>query len=50
MVQAVFLTSVLGGVASLIAAIGVARFIWRMDVAPFGRHTNAIKVLARPSS
>ena len=50
MVQALFLVSVLGGAASLVAAIGVARANWREDVAPFGRQTSARRVLARPES
>ena len=49
MAQAIFLTSVLGAVVSLVAAIGVARLHWRTDVAPFGRDTNTVKVLARPA-
>jgi hypothetical protein len=47
--QAIFLTSALGGVVSIVAAIGVARLYWRTDIAPFGRHTNSIKVLSRPA-
>jgi hypothetical protein len=50
MIQALFLTSVLGGVVSLVAAIAVARMNWRPDVAPFGRHTNSHRVVARPAS
>jgi hypothetical protein len=50
MVQVLFLVSLLGGVAILVGAIGMARLRWRNDVAPFGRHTNAFKVLARPES
>ena len=50
MAQPLFLTSVVAGVLVLVAAISVARLHWRTDVAPFGRHTNAIKVLARPAS
>ena len=49
MAQVLFLTSVGAGVLTLVAAISVARLHWRTDVAPFGRHTNAIKVLARPA-
>ncbi len=50
MAQALFLTSVLAGAVSLVAAIGVARLHWRPDLAPFSRHTNALNVLARPAS
>lgn len=50
MVQALFLMSLFGGVASLVAAILVARLHWRSDVTPFGRRTNAFKVLASPAS
>ena len=50
MVQAVFLVSVLAGVASLVAAISVTRFHWRSDIAPYSRQTSAFKVLARPQS
>jgi len=50
MVQVLFLASVLGGVTSLVGAIGVARLRWRSNVAPFGRQTNAFKVLALPGS
>ena len=49
-VQAIFLTSLFGGVVSLVAAVGVARLNWRRDVAPFGRRTDSVKVLARPAS
>jgi len=50
MVQAIFLTTVLGGTACLVAAITVARFNWRSDVPPFIQVSSAFKVLARPSS
>lgn len=50
MVQVLFLASLLGGVAVLIGAIGMARLHWRKDATPFGHHTNAFKVLARPES
>jgi len=50
MAEAIFLVGLLGGIASLVAAIGVARQNWRRDVAPFSRHTSSFKVLARPGS
>jgi len=49
MIQVLFLGSVLGGVTSLVGAIGVARLRWRSDVTPFGRQTNSFKVLALPA-
>jgi hypothetical protein len=49
-VQTVFLVSVLGGVVSLVAAVGIARTHWRTDVARFSSETNALNVLLRPAS
>jgi len=50
MAQAVFLIGLLGGIASLVAAIGVARQNWRRDIAPFSRQTSSFKILADPGS
>jgi hypothetical protein len=50
MVHTLFIASVLGATACLVAAIVVARLHWRHDIAPFGRDTNALRVLLRPAS
>lgn len=47
--QALFLVSVLAGTAPLIAAIGIARWHWRVDSVPY-RETYAFSVLRRPAS
>jgi hypothetical protein len=50
MAQAVFLIGLLGGIASLVAAVGVARQNWRRDIAPFSRQTSSFKILTDPGS
>jgi hypothetical protein len=50
MAQAIFLIGLLSGIASLVAAIGVARQNWRRDIAPFSRQTSSFKILADPGS
>lgn len=37
------------GILALVAAIGVARWNWRSDLAPYSRRTNPFDVLRRPS-
>jgi hypothetical protein len=44
-----FLIGLLGGIAFLVAGLFVTRLHWRTDIPPFDRHTNALKVFARPS-
>ena len=48
MIQAIFLTCLLTGIACLIGAISVARQNWRRDIEAYSRKTNAFKVLSKP--
>jgi hypothetical protein len=46
--ERVFLFTLTVGIASLLAALGIARWNWREDIPAFGRKTNVFDVWLNP--
>ncbi len=49
MTERVFLFALLAGIASLLGALGIARWNWREGIPPFGRKTNVFDVWLGPA-
>jgi hypothetical protein len=46
--EAMFVTTWLAGIVSLVSAMFVARLRWRNDVPPFGRHSQVFDIALHP--
>ena len=46
--ETVFLVTLIGGIALLVAALAVARLNWRKDVTAFGRGSSTVDIALHP--
>ena len=46
--ESAFFCLLFPGIAALVVGVGLTRFHWRPDIAPYGRGTSALQVMLHP--